>query len=219
MKLTLSGEGSRNPAEISLPDERRALANLLAFLNPDEITGLQLEDFSDNRLPPALAKFPRLRSLSFLRCHAFESLPAEILKCRALQNLSFIKCANLEDIGQIDALPNLVFLQISRCEAFCGLPENISKLRDLRALDISYCTNFGFLDFRFLPQNLRILDVHGCYGLSFDENAARRMDIVSLKIQDFPCPAGTAGTPKIEDLPKCLKICVSRQSFAAADPG
>lgn len=183
MQITLRNSETDSRVTFQLPDERRALANLLSFLDASAVDSLEIRDMPDAKLPKNIQRLSRLSALSFVRCHALPSLPAEIARC-PLKELAFIKCADLHDMSGISRCAGLEVLHISGCASFDALPEEISALSALRALDLSYSDSIRWIDLSSLPKSLRILDMHGCWQADFDSAALDDMRIASLQIQD-----------------------------------
>ena len=183
MQITIRNTESDTRVTFQLPDERRALANLLSFLDITAVTSLEICDMQDAKFPKSIQRLSNLRELRLIRCHALTSVPSEITRC-PLRELAFIKCADFHDLGGISKCSGLEVLHVSGCDSFDTLPEDIGALKHLRALDLSYSESIQWIDLSVIPDTLKILDMHGCWQAEYDSAALAGLQIASLQIQD-----------------------------------
>jgi hypothetical protein len=184
MKIQLKSFEQSAAVVLELPDERQTLQNFLSLLDASNIAEIEISDYKENKYPRALGRFSALKTLRFVRCHALTDIGSEIAKCPNLLELAFIRCADLYHLRGIQNCKNLKVLHLSACESLDTLPDELQGMTTLKALDLSYSTNIQWLDLDILPPNLRLLDIHGCWRIDFDDAKAAQLPLVSVQIQD-----------------------------------
>ncbi|KAL1215558.1 Disease resistance-like protein CSA1 [Cardamine amara subsp. amara] len=124
-------------------------------------------------VPECLGELKALQELVLSGCSKLETFPISIVNMKCLQILLLdgtaikempkilqLNCAKVEDLRQLRRgmdRSSLRRLCLSRNNMIINL--DISQLYHLKWLDVKYCKNLTSIS---LPQNLEILDAHGC---------------------------------------------------------
>ena len=217
MQIILKNSDNNQMVKVTLDDERRSLANFLAFLDTNQIDEMEVIDCKDAKMPRNLQYFASLHTLRFVRCHSMTGVAPELGRLPMLKKLGWVKCADFYDLRGIETCSSLEVLQVSGCDAFDTLPDGIANLSHLRALDLSYCESLGWVDLRLLPQSLRLLDMHGCWQGDFDPDVAMQMRLISLQIQDVSKEIDWDGESSIDDICTQLRHSMALRNGYALD--
>lgn len=204
MQVTLRNSESETQVTLRLSDERRALANFLSIVNTSVIDELEISDLTESKLPKNIQKLTKLKVLRLVRCHALASLPENLDGCPMLKELAIIKCADFHDLRGISELKNLRVLHVSGCECFEDIPDELAQMENLKAIDFSYSDGIRWISVRDLPQNLRLLDMHGCWQSDFSDSEASDLKLVSLQIQDLSRFSDLDAEPLISNI--CVQL-------------
>ncbi len=217
MQLRIFSTHTSRPVTVTLSDERRALANALSILDRETVTGLDIDDCPDERLPKNLSAFPNLASLKLTRCHAISGVSQELTSCPALRDLALIQCADFCDVSGIARCPALRAFHACGCDGLQAFSPDAPLPNALLALDLSHTPSLEWIALEKLPPSLRILDVHGCPNLNFEDSAVLRLHLVSTQIQDLSRPEVLEQAAPVG--PDHLRRAMMRGDSAGLDDG
>lgn len=185
MRLKLKSTAFPRTLTLSLDDDRFQLEDAITALNSKNITAIEISDWNGSKLTKKIADFKALKEIRFTRCHALKIFPAILASCPNMEDIAFIDCADFSSLKGLSACASCRAVHICRCDSFEEFDENLSLLQNLVALDVSSSPNLRFIEIGKLPKSLKILDIHGCSSVSFDEDALSQTHILSPKIQDL----------------------------------
>lgn len=217
MKIQLKNTEQSAAVILELPDERRVLQNFLSLLDASIISEIEISDYKESKYPRNLGRFSALKSLRFVRCHALTGISSEFSKCSHLSELAFIRCADFYDLRGIQNCQSLEVLHVSSCECLDTLPDEMQAMVSLKALDLSYSTGLEWLDLSLLPPNLRLLDIHGCWRVQFDEEQAENLSLVSVQIQDMSRIDDIMAEPRLDNIIMHLRHTLSLRDGCGLD--
>ena len=215
MKIVIGTSENEKLVEARLSDERQTLACFLSILDPETIETIEICDLTDAKLPRNLQRLTHLKSLRLLRCHALADISS--IRSKNIRELSIIKCADFHDLNGINEFKSLEILHVSGCESFDSIPDELSNMATIKALDFSYSDAIGWINLTALPQNLKILDMHGCWRADFNDADADSLKLASLQIQDLVHLADLSSWPVIPNMVTQLRHSMTMRDGCGLD--